>query len=144
MKSKEIITMTQEDKQLLLKVLCEMLPHGVVVSVQGGEFDSYKYSYQLTAVSKFGQDILCKVYSPIYTPLGCPSIENIKPYLRPMSSMTEEEKEEERKLWDIITITRNDLHYIYTDFLLSHHFDYCGLIEKGLALEAPEGMYNIK
>ena len=28
------------------------------------------------------------------------------------------------------------------DYLISHHFDYCGLIEKGLALEAPEGMYN--
>ena len=67
----------------------------------------------------------------------------IKPYLRPMSSMTEEEKKEERKLWDIVTTTRNDLHYLYTDFLVSHHFDYRGLIPMGLALEAPEGMYKV-
>jgi hypothetical protein len=32
----------------------------------------------------------------------------------------------------------------YIDWLNKHHFDYRGLIEKGLALEAPEGMYSIK
>ena len=31
---------------------------------------------------------------------------------------------------------------VQTDWLNKHHFDYRGLIEKGLALEAPEGMYN--
>jgi hypothetical protein len=82
--------MAQEDKQLLLKDLCARLPYGVMVNVQGGEFDSYKYPYQLTAVSKFGFDSFCKVYHPIYTPFGdVPNVEDIKPYLRPMSSMTE-------------------------------------------------------
>lgn len=84
--------MTQEEKDLLFKDLSARLLYGVMVSVQGGEFDSYKYPYQLTAVSKFGFDCLCKVYHPIYTPFGTPKIEDVKPYLRSMSSMTEEEK----------------------------------------------------
>lgn len=62
----------------------------------------------------------------------------IKPFLRPMSSMTEEEENEYESLiawhkeWEV------------TDWLNSHHFDYRGLIEKGLALEAPEDMYKFK
>lgn len=64
----------------------------------------------------------------------------IKPYLRPMSSMTKEEKVEydsfnaptaHRKVW---------INKI--DWLLSKHFDLRGLIPMGLALEMPEGMYN--
>lgn len=62
-------------------------------------------------------------------------IEEVKPYLRPMSSMTEDEEDEfEIKI-------RGSL-VSYFDWLNAHHFDYRGLIEKGLALEAPEGMYN--
>lgn len=92
----------------------------------------------------------------------------LRPYLRPMSSMTEEEKEEYRKLsdevigsygpynWEFIAhcvrlgIKPGNPHecideYVdmdAIDFLNAHHFDYRGLIEKGLALEAPEGMYK--
>lgn len=68
-----------------------------------------------------------------------------KPYLRPMSSMTEEEKE----LMKGSVICFNELEgnstlfdEIGLDWLLAHHFDFRGLIEKGLALEAPEGMYK--
>ena len=67
----------------------------------------------------------------------------VKPYLRPMSSMTEEEKIE----WDA-EYAYNSRTYSYegyvgkmTDWLNKHHFDYRGLIEKGLALEAPKDMY---
>ena len=67
--------------------------------------------------------------------------EYIKPYLRPMSSMTKEELKEFQKLRDIIPL---DWLPFAHDWLLAHHFDYRGLIEKGLALEAPKGMYNIK
>lgn len=139
--------MTQQDKDLLLRDLSARLPYGVMVSVQGGEFDSYKYPYQLTAVSKFGLDSFCKVYHPIYTPFGgVPNVEDIKPYLRPMFSMTEEEEIEYDATF--ATIKLADGHYDSTmtyksfDFLNEHHFDYRGLIEKGLALEAPNGMYN--
>ncbi len=61
----------------------------------------------------------------------------IKPYLRPMSSMTEEEEEE----YESIKCWKNEWELV--DWLNAHHFDYRGLIEKGLALEAPKGMYKI-
>lgn len=132
--------MTQEEKQLLLNDICGRLPYGVKVSVSGDDFDNYQYPYLLTAISKFGQDILCKVYSPIYIPLGCPSIENIKPYLRPMSSMTKKEKKEINASFSPIGQELFSLPYV--DWLISHHFDYRGLIPMGLALEAPEDMYG--
>ena len=157
--------MTQEEIQLLTKDLCARLPYGVMVSVQGGEFDSNKYPYQLTAVSKFGLDSFCKVYNPVYTPFGAPNIEDVKPYLRSMSSMTEEEKEEievfifnewyeedsckiDNEGW-IEILANYDVSGIdprfcgdYVDWLNANHFDWRGLIPMGLALEAPKGMYK--
>lgn len=69
----------------------------------------------------------------------------IKPYLRPMSSMTEEERDEVKKHMKREQIV-NVVFYHATektyDWYNAHHFDYRGLIEKGLALEAPEGMYK--
>ena len=59
-------------------------------------------------------------------------IEDIKPYLRPMSSMTEEEKNE---------LSHYDNSVQRTDFFYSHHIDCRFMIENGLALEAPEDMY---
>ena len=133
--------MTQEEKQMLLIDLCARLPYGVMVSVQGGEFDFYKYPYQLTAVSEFGLDSFCKVYHPIYTPFGgVPNVEDVKPYLRPMSSMTEEEKNEYFGRTMTIDIVETSQQVI--DWLLKHHFDFRGLIPMGLALEASEGMYK--
>lgn len=72
------------------------------------------------------------------------SLSQIKPYLRPMSTITKEEFDE---LNDTACLTLypngkafpNGKDY---DWLNAHHFDYRGLIEKGLALEAPDGMYN--
>ena len=76
----------------------------------------------------------------------------IRPYLRPMSSMTEEEFKKWRKLVDLRREPTKDIFDTailsfknideVTDWLNSHHFDYRGLIEKGLALEAPEDMYK--
>ena len=88
-------------------------------------------------------------------------VENPKPYLRPMSSMTEEEKKTFTKLKQMsvtviipnhATVFRPDyivdlddegdgLNNLY-DWLNENHFDYRGLIEKGLALESPEDMYK--
>lgn len=144
--------MTQEEKELLFIDLCGRLPYGVMVSVQGGEFESHKYPYQLTAVSKFGLDCLCKVYHPIYTPFGTPKVEDVKPYLRPMSSMTKEEFDEYMRFikhsWEGIDKEEDDYYVkvkdrdVYIDWLNAHHFDYRGLIEKGLALEAKKDMYK--
>lgn len=122
--------MTQEDRKLLLKDLCARLPYGVCVHIR------YK-----TGEPCYGKLTLRDIQWLIDS-----KIENIKPYLRPMSSMT---KEEDKEFWEIIDNYGSDTNAFDgfelgddVDWLNTHHFDYRGLIEKGLALEAPEGMYN--
>ena len=123
--------MTKEDKQLLLKDLCGRLPYGVMVeNVLNHEiFDLSKYLHCLPA-----------------------ALENFKPYLRPMDSMTEEEKEElkyEIEL-ELQALEGEEGHNTVSaapaafeiDFYNKHHIDYRGLIPMGLALEAPEDMYK--
>ena len=67
---------------------------------------------------------------------------NFKPYLIPLSSMTEKQKKEyqyitERWMYDPSYSISDS-----TDWLNKNHFDYRGLIEKGLAIEAPKDMYK--
>ena len=149
--------MTPEDKNLLLQDISARLPHGVIVHCI---YESGEPCYgKLTPL-----DIEWFLNSKIKT---------IKPYLRPMSSMTEEEYEE---LWRICDFRATSDDYDYFDrygiqiiqeinnnkgnhqklsidfldyealtyFLNSHHFDYRGLIEKGLALPALKGMYKFE
>ena len=131
--------MTQEDKQLLLKDLCGRLPYyGLICQTNKGK------GTLISLECSFGEDL-------VYVDFGYSQAEEfdlneddeVKPYLRPMSSMTEEERKEylhecDKNDKDALTTPR----YHGTDWLNSHHFDYRGLIEKGLALEAPEGMYK--
>ena len=119
--------MTKEDKQLLLADLCARLPYGVKVTFAG-----YSGREDCTLTVQH----LNSTYNIEY--LG------MKPYLRPMSSMTEEEKDEYHSIQSDIwkpcgTQYYDNWHSI--DWLNAHHFDFRNLIEKGLALEAPEGMY---
>lgn len=88
--------MTQKEKELLFKVLCEMLPHKVrckcVNGLGGGKTDKgvLKYIGNCNGViSNYYEDI--PIDSGFVNNVFYP-IENIKPYLRPMSSMTDEEK----------------------------------------------------
>ena len=67
-------------------------------------------------------------------------VDPIKPYLRPMSSMTAEEKEEYINLFEGMPFCPDPISLL--DWLNAHYFDYRDLIEQGLALEAPEGMYK--
>ena len=79
-------------------------------------------------------------------------VDEIRPYLRPMSSMTEDEKKEFESLgWRVDDLDNNTpwIHNTYNvfdgvDWLNANHFDYRGLIPMGLALPATEGMYDIK
>ena len=130
--------MTQEDKELLLKDLCARLPYGV----------------KITWNEKHWVTVTPSMYSFI-----CEEQEfTWKPYFRPISSMTEDEKEELRLsyafLYSDYPFDDEDEdedsiegHYepsVETfDWYNKKMFDYRGLIEKGLALEAPEGMYKM-
>ena len=126
--------MTQEEKQLLLKDLCGRLPYFVeaqVVNTIEGESKPLTISKELT-------------FSDVESFANCGVVCNIKPYLRPMSSMTEEEKEEYRNECNKVLSMPFKVNgpYPIVDWLNAHHFDHRGLIPMGLALEAPEDMYK--
>jgi len=132
--------MTQEDEDLLLKDLCARLPYGVILSV------TLKDKYD----DIVNRNIELTEYNLGYITKAS-NWQKYKPYLRPMSSMTEEESNEYRMFIDYsyndFTSESTPCVYIdkineYLDWLNVHHFDYRGLIDKGLAIEAPEGMYN--
>lgn len=132
--------MSKEEKELLIKDLCGRLSYGVLVR---------------TSVST--KPLTCEILSKI---IDGKNNFIILPYLRPMSSMTEEER---KFYYGIVHIQRLEDNYeidtpsdnpITTieisriaelmDWLNSHHFDYRGLIPMGLALEAPKDMYAVK
>ena len=138
--------MTQEDKELLLKDLCVRLPYGAFVQF---EVDGQKTIKPLTV------DFFSTTWY---------HTEYIKPYLRPISSMTEDEMD---KLFNILHIDKegkdedwikiNDdlgIKFFFPtgkwvenvadayDYLYSIHIDFRRLIHKNLALEAPKDMYK--
>ena len=121
--------MTQRDKELLLKDLCARLPYGVIVNVKGFDFD---FKDKLTQIYKgYG----CSIQVTNNMPYG---IEQVRPYLFPMSSMPEEQCRELRKLINTGQNDNNELmrSLCRIEFYHKHHFDYRGLIEKSLALDA--------
>ena len=154
--------MTQEEKELLLKDLCARLPYGVKCTF-------YKKRYIGTIVNIFdpttdefgGLFPLITVFDNTYHKAD---LTDVKPYLRPMSSMTEEIYEynklveldrSNKESFNNLRIEYIQNHpeyknmpcvpmYRHIDYLNTYHFDYRGLIPMGLALPAPEGMYNTK
>ena len=125
--------MTPEEKQLLIKDLCARLPYGVNIRATFLSFTEDKLETR---------DIELTYYNAGY--LDEHWIE-AKPYLRPMSSMTEEERNEyldvkmqECERVALAEVYRPEAISIVLDWLNSHHFDYRGLIEKGLAIEVTE------
>ena len=139
--------MTPEEKQLLLKDLCARLPYRVMIK------DTYSGHYgRLVGIGNTFAYFISELNSNTLDV----QLYYTKPYLRPMSSMTEGEKDELYTAMDWygeIDETGNvytkgqekvyrETFYEYTDWLNAHHFDHRGLIPMGLALEAPEGMYK--
>lgn len=127
--------MTQEEKQLLLKLkdLCARLPYGVKVR---GVFINYNKDKDKILYEECDREL-------DYTDLN--RYESLKPYLRPLSSMSDKEKEElhdKNILIAISTSGKIETTIDGFDWLNKKMFDYRGLIPKGLAIEAPEGMYN--
>lgn len=122
------------DKILLLKDLCPRLPYGIKCDHFG----------KIKTVLGVFNDIIQVGYDISDYEDTC--IEDIKPYLRPMSSMTEDEKfTYYHRVHDVgrsVDVIDEDEVALHMEWLNEHHFDYRGLIGKGLALEAPEGMYE--
>lgn len=136
--------MTNEEKELLLKDLCARLKYGVKVN----HFSAIRELLGIIPAAEIvmvGYDINDYEDSVI---------EDIEPYLRPLSSMTEEEKNEFENLgWRVDELENNEAwafnHSINSimkgiDWLIAHYFDFRGLIPMNLALPATEGMYNTK
>ena len=135
--------MTQEDKALLLKDLCARWPYGVKVN---GVFLNYNKDKGKILYEECVKEL-------DYNHLN--RYETLKPYLFPLSSMTEEQKKEISKGYNLhmhglcIEITNhsegywdddnscNLQDYLWlVDWFNKNHFDYRGLIEKGLAIDA--------
>ena len=137
--------MKQEEKQLLLKDLCARQFYNTKV-LGPWEKDG---PCELSAID-LTSDRQVRVFEDWY------KIEEVKPYLRPMSSMTVEEEYEYHQCksidcLDICEMEHEEMletgalwfsHAI--DWLNKKGFDYRGLIPMGLALEAPKDMYEIK
>lgn len=124
--------MTQEQKDLLLKDLCTRLPYGVKVYRLGNHkhslykpevIDAVNYEICMTSQGPYMDN------SPFMTKYA--EIEEVKPYLFPLSSMTEEQKEDMIKSSCGIGSDKNVF-----DWWNKNHFDYRGLIPMGLAIDA--------
>lgn len=121
--------MTREDKEVLIKDLCGRLPYGVICEIDNR-------CVKVEEINPFEGVITYDGW------LSCGIDEDIKPYLRPLSSMTDEEHEEYRKyVKEVNGFTYNINCSDLVDWFNRKMFDYRGLIPKGLALEASEGMY---
>ena len=142
--------MTQEEKDLILKDLCGRLSYGVklrnttmedptdigsIVRLYSINLDEYYckiafYTYEGKALCVSNEGNLFKV--------GNRDVDFLryKPYLFPMSSMTEEQ----RKEWQSFMIKDSYGILYHTiesyDYLNKNHFDFRGLIERGFAINA--------
>lgn len=118
--------MKQEDKELLLRDLCGRLPYGVKYSCT-----DIKNTYRLKSIfTRSDNSIFCD---------GCNDLELCRPYLFPLSSMTEKQKEFLRQQnWCIAISTSGTIETTIEgfDWLNENHFDYRGLIPMDLAIDA--------
>ena len=129
--------MKTEDKELLLKDLCARLPYGVKYTCI-----DIKNVWRLKSIfTRSDNSIFCD---------GCNALELCKPYLFPLSSMTEEQKKffDDKNIecdgWEIVSKEGSHYQSCYTDieewlevidWLNKNHFDYRNLINKNLAID---------
>ncbi len=133
--------MTQEDKKHILKDLCDRLPYGVKVHAK---YTDLGETIEVDGIVKMidddgvvGIEVICDTNSA-WTYV---QIDNIKPYLFPLSIMTEEQWKEYQTL-KMTDWVEGDINGVFinagtiTDWLNKNHFDYRGLIQMGLAINA--------
>jgi len=127
------------DKELLLKDLCARLPYGVMIHIEETNESEELYCLNIPQEGLYTRNKEHHNISSL-----CP-IEQAKPYLRPPSSMTEEERNEYKYLVAFSGNPNGSANF--TDWLNKKMFAYRtingkDMFELGLALEAPEGMYK--
>ena len=122
--------MTQEDKKLLLKDLCARLPYGVKCIVTKSRIEEGQKGDMGKLVCICLEGVNCISDIPFFSEFG-----NFKPYLFPLSSMTEEQEKEYNNLncYELGCFPHTEEAL---DYLIKNYFDYRGLIEEGLALDA--------
>ena len=153
--------MTQEEKKLLFIDICARLPYYPYVLFDLDKKFDVGLQVPIIGMVNKGNTGVIKYNQEFYaygcmTPFG---IEELRVYLRPMSSMTEEEDNKRKELGILCAIKRNgsyekifdgfgnesvDTQLKALDWLNAHHFDFRNLLERGLALEAPTNMYKIE
>ena len=133
--------MTKENQNLLLIDLCARLPYNVKVC----------YDNKVCTIDAFaGNSFIISETPDAAAIVACPK--DIKPYLFPLSSITDEQRKELEELYLGCYITCQDVDddgYIWDekvfemfpgtetdDWLNANHFDYRGFINKGLAIDA--------
>ena len=117
--------MKPEDKEILLKDLCARLPYGVKFMCNKNIYTAKGLDLIVTDEGDWEYAVTTKEIAPI-------EIDFIKPYLFPMSSMTEEQK----KKWFYTLSSDYHITYDTVDWCNKNHFDYRELIDKSLALDA--------
>lgn len=137
--------MNKDDKELLIKEICSRLPYGVMCT------DLRHGDSKITEVNTEDDLVYCYDFDEYIKVKDC------RLYLRPLSSMTDEEKEEQKNLFDAEEITSDSICYLeggtleeylshisysfcseIIDWLNARHFDYRSLIERGLAIDCTD------
>ena len=127
--------MNKEEKELLLRDLCNRLPYNVMCQVEFKE--DGKYNSKVMLLSGIFTD------EAYFTTKGGSIYSNeYKPYLRPMSSMTDEEQRILDSMCNGVEMVSRlsglKMFEKAFNWLNENHFDYRGLIEKGLAIDATD------
>lgn len=130
--------MTQEERDILLKDICARLPYNVKAYVKHWSSLEQKY-YEGVYDVKSAFPSLNEIH--VQSSSGAVNItlgyyeHEFKPYLFPLSSMTDEQEEEYNNLncWELGCFPHTE---DALDYLIANHFDYRGLIEMGIAIDA--------
>lgn len=130
------IAIKQEDKDLLLKDLCGRLPYGVKILVPSQNEREQEYKDRIDILYSVNGDDKIEAVREDYDFY----VDEIKPFLFPLSSMTENQRKEFDQLLELKAINDEIDHVHATafevDFYNKHHFDWRGLIPMGLAIDA--------
>lgn len=151
--------MTKEEKQLLLVDLSARLPYGVKLLMNEDNHIETLYQINTNFTDIDGFPCLVKTHGQYD---GFYDLNEFKPYLRPLSSMTKEEKKELNSqyvvsrygnsiymklhsdgYWDTDTDAELSDYLYLINYFNKHHFDYRGLIPMGLAIEDNQNIYEI-